>query len=630
MRLIIIFINILFFSLSLFGDILVDEFNSVGNWAAISSSDAGAEVESASGYTGTGMKLISRFYNKASSSDWCSFYRQFKYIDLSKGDKLKFYYKYTGVDTDLYFNINNVEIYILSLNNMSSFDVGVIDLSLFSAADLSKTEKIKFVVKNKNMYSGRCSLSLTKLQLFRSTDISEKTGIIDDFSDSDDSNTLIGGQFLYTAPSSNNYNVVTTNSSFDYMTLSYTRGTIGSEVKWIIKLSGSEYTNLLEYDYLKLKVKCNVDNINWGVVLQDNEYHNVTYNLNSNKDDFFNTWQEIKIPIEYFSEIKLKHVYELQFTFYKTDSVTNSVDNFKIYVDDLKFYRESKAAGIVKTVDSMDYYNAKSPWVKWGDNNNSIELSSGEGINGNKALKMDFNLVDGMYALIEREFYLNLSKGILQFKAKTAGGNNDLKIQIANENSDGKIIFFRNFYRIIGTTSEWVTLKIYPQDWKFAFTIPDGMENTALDLKKITQLEFVVGKNEDATNSTCVIDDLKIVSDDNYTVADNKDNLIESFHLNNMKFSPDGDGENDTVIFSFKLKERAKVDLYIFNLKGELVRTIFSYNSGKYYESGENSIVWDGSDNDGNILNNGVYIFKFNAVSENSSDTVKTVLAIKR
>ncbi len=632
-RLILIAVIFIFAHISVvIGDIVVDEFNSTEGWYPVASSNASASLKSTSGYSGNGLKIVASFNKSSDESDWCAFYKQFKYMDLSQGDRLRFYYKYTGSAASLYFNINGVEKFIVNLSTMYSFDTGIVNLDSFEGVDLSKVEKIKFVVKDAAA-GDKGTLLLTKLELFRSSDIPESLVTLDDFSDNDDSNTLLGSvQLFYKAPASCDHNVVATNSSLDYMTLHYTKGSTAADtVKWIMKISGSQYTNLSDYDYVKFKIKANKSNVNIGIVLQDTGYNGVLYKVNSTEDNFYNQWQEIIIPIEYFKNINLKSVGEFQFAFYDDSNILTNSESFYINIDDIKFYRSFKSAGLVKTVDSMDYYNSKSPWVKYGDLDNSVAISSGDGIaEYTRSVKFDFTFNSGSFVLIERQFFLNMAKGFLEFKIKTSGDNNNLKVQIASEDDNNKVVFYRTFYRLIGNTSDWITLKLKPEDWRFCYSVPDNMSNPSIDLKKITQLEFVITKNEDCVNSECIIDDLKLVDEDEYYFIHHSNRLIENFSVDDMQFSPDGDGDNDTIVFTFGLKERAKVDLFIFNIKGELVRTIFSYNYGKYYDAGQYSIVWDGKDDNGKILNNGIYLFKFKAESTTSKDSVKKIVAIKR
>lgn len=60
---------------------------------------------------------------------------------------------------------------------------------------------------------------------------------------------------------------------------------------------------------------------------------------------------------------------------------------------------------------------------------------------------------------------------------------------------------------------------------------------------------------------------------------------------------------NSTRI-AFNLHETAKVDLAIYNIKGQLVKNLYSGNTSKH------TVMWNGKDEAGNELENGVYFYK--------------------
>ena len=62
---------------------------------------------------------------------------------------------------------------------------------------------------------------------------------------------------------------------------------------------------------------------------------------------------------------------------------------------------------------------------------------------------------------------------------------------------------------------------------------------------------------------------------------------------------------NPTTTINFSLQTDTKVDLIIYNIKGQKIKTLIS----SYYEKGNHSIIWDGLDEFGNSVSSGIYIY---------------------
>jgi PKD repeat protein len=77
---------------------------------------------------------------------------------------------------------------------------------------------------------------------------------------------------------------------------------------------------------------------------------------------------------------------------------------------------------------------------------------------------------------------------------------------------------------------------------------------------------------------------------------------------------------NSATTIQFRLPKNADVSIQIFNLTGELVRTISQGNK----EAGFYSVVWDGTDNSGSRVSSGVYCFKM--VAGSFSEAKKLIL----
>ena len=305
------------------------------------------------------------------------------------------------------------------------------------------------------------------------------------------------------------------------------------------------------------------------------------------------------------------------------------MNSFEIYIDDLELEREFKPEGVVKTVENFEYFNSSS-WAKFGHNNNKIEVSSVDGIDG-KSFKIDFNFIDGDFLLIERYFYLNLRNKILKFKFKSEGEINNLEVKVSDKKDwqNVSVTYIRKFYNIVGTTCDWIELKIEPDDWQY-FSSDNDKIRKSLNLGQIEKIWLTISQSGNSQKSSFYIDELELTEklESNYILKNGK--IIESFKIENIYFSPNNDGFNDRVKFLFNLKEDCKISLYIFNLKGELVKSIFNYGEPFNFNKGEHFIEWDGRDDNNKILDNGIYIFKFIAESSAIREEVKKIIIISK
>ena len=77
---------------------------------------------------------------------------------------------------------------------------------------------------------------------------------------------------------------------------------------------------------------------------------------------------------------------------------------------------------------------------------------------------------------------------------------------------------------------------------------------------------------------------------------------------------------NPTTTIFFRLSERSKVVLEIFNIKGQKIRTLLNEDRSK----GEHRIIWDGKDNNGKKVVSGIYSYRIK--SKNINVTRKMVL----
>ncbi len=79
---------------------------------------------------------------------------------------------------------------------------------------------------------------------------------------------------------------------------------------------------------------------------------------------------------------------------------------------------------------------------------------------------------------------------------------------------------------------------------------------------------------------------------------------------------------NPETKINFSLKEAGHVQLRVFNVKGELIRTLIS----QPMEAGSHLAVWDGKDDAGNVMTSGLYIYSLRV---NNYEEKRTMLLLK-
>lgn len=102
-----------------------------------------------------------------------------------------------------------------------------------------------------------------------------------------------------------------------------------------------------------------------------------------------------------------------------------------------------------------------------------------------------------------------------------------------------------------------------------------------------------------------------------------------SISINPNPFSPDNDGFEDFALITYNLNDAtAQVRIKIFDSKGRLVRNLLNNQP-----SGSNAtVIFDGLDDEGNVLRAGIYIVFLEALNDQSGvvQTLKTVVVVAK
>ena len=103
------------------------------------------------------------------------------------------------------------------------------------------------------------------------------------------------------------------------------------------------------------------------------------------------------------------------------------------------------------------------------------------------------------------------------------------------------------------------------------------------------------------------------------------ENMIESnvinFHNYPNPFNPSGAGRSPTI--SFSIPEESIIDLSVYNMKGQKVKTL----TNAQYEMGTYSLVWNGEDDSGKSVSSGIYLYRLNV--NGKTEAVKKCLLLK-
>ena len=128
-------------------------------------------------------------------------------------------------------------------------------------------------------------------------------------------------------------------------------------------------------------------------------------------------------------------------------------------------------------------------------------------------------------------------------------------------------------------------------DWTEAVFDLSGYTGTA-------KFRFIFGSDGAVTKEGWYIDDLYMENE-----VPNSD-LVETIHFELYENYPNP--FNPTTTISFNLPKNAPVNLEIFNLKGQKVRTLINSE----LKAGKHNIIWNGLDNDGKQVASGVYFYR--------------------
>jgi hypothetical protein len=80
---------------------------------------------------------------------------------------------------------------------------------------------------------------------------------------------------------------------------------------------------------------------------------------------------------------------------------------------------------------------------------------------------------------------------------------------------------------------------------------------------------------------------------------------------------------NPTTTIEFSIQIDSKVELSIYNIKGQRVKTL----TDNHFEKGNHSIIWNGDDDSGKVVSSGIYFYKL--IIDSKTEAVRKCLLMK-
>jgi flagellar hook assembly protein FlgD len=146
--------------------------------------------------------------------------------------------------------------------------------------------------------------------------------------------------------------------------------------------------------------------------------------------------------------------------------------------------------------------------------------------------------------------------------------------------------------------------------------------------KSLERINPSINSNDKSNWSSCVANEGATPGKSNSIFTENLE-AKSKVAINPNPFSPDGDGFEDFTIINFDLPYKiSQVNIKVFDNQGRLVRSILSNRPS----SSNNSIIFDGLDDNGKALRMGIYILLIEVAAEGSNniETIKTPIVIAR
>ncbi|MBI4217760.1 MAG: gliding motility-associated C-terminal domain-containing protein, partial [Elusimicrobia bacterium] len=338
------------------------------------------------------------------------------------------------------------------------------------------------------------------------------------------------------------------------------------------------------------------------------------------------SFQTVTIPLSAFPNVNLSSV--TAFTFVATQSTGSAAG--QIFLDDIKFLRQGDSAGVLRVIDDMDMDLPSSNFEANSHANASLQTSVvsdatvPEAKSDNRVYKLEYTfrisgVGDTPWVVIERPLFHSIAPfSNLKFRYQGAGSANNVELKLTDSDNT---TWYRKFLLASNTEGAWKTASLALDQLTFFSAGDDSNLNT----RKIKQIFFAVAKGPGGSGSFAV--DTLEASDSGEFETNSPSGVISKLKILNNPFSPNGDGTKDEVFFVYTLTVNSKVNLKIYGLDGVEIRMAAQQDQ----TSGEQTLSWNGRNDNSEIVPNGVYLFRLEAEGIDSrKDVLRQVIAVLR
>lgn len=644
MKKVIIGFLCLIITLNIYAEKVIDSMESKTVWE-VNDHDGASEVDLTliNGVKGNAINI----HYDMKTKDFIEISKEFKTIDLTKGDTIQWKMKVSGSKNTfkMIFKDDADDSVETCWNSMepTAGSFMLYNISIASLNNYINPAKVTFMKLELNNQgdtdeSGSGTYTIGSVGLYQTNFVTESTTVVDDFDDNEDNTNTIGFTNIIYKNGSGDETISVVNSGTNYLTLDFTKatGSPSDEYYWLSRCQtnnivvGSPGLDVSDKSVLRFRIKGKDSGEKIGIKLQDTSYIGdvVVLEEMDQSVEITTSWQWVKIDLgDFGSSYDKSNLYQILIVFVHKDHSSLGQSDITIYLDDVEFYSPEKNPGLVETIDPMDITLERSPWIKAAG---GVEESGSQTVNPQvdvsivdteigKATKIDYAFNDGTWIVMERYFALNLFEfGGFSFDFKGENSENNLEVKL--EDSDGTR-YKKKFYKFTDTDDKWKNVQLdLTKDLVFEASGTDGN----LKLKNITKIYFDIIK-EGGTWGDVAIDNIKI--GDYVFDINTKGKLITDFKISPNPFSPDNDNVEDIISFIYTLSEKAKITLGIYDLKGNIIKKLSSEN---YIEPGEDKILtWDGKDYAKKVSKNGLYIIKFKAeATDGKEEDIKSVISV--